>query len=153
MNPLSPSSQAESYRRLLQEALESRNNPNDESYDDEKTLVMMNVLKTIEQLVSSAKDKKDLVAEMEKGIVPLLEATIRNKVVGESSQPKKHGSRRVHAPPGRQHAWLTRAPSLRLAKRWQSSLMRRTRSSTRCPSSSRMSRRQCGPASRRRMPS
>ncbi|GAA5866795.1 hypothetical protein JCM3774_001803 [Rhodotorula dairenensis] len=72
---------AESYRRLLQETLESRNNPNDESYDDEKTLVMMNVLKTIEQLVSSAKEKKDLVAEMEKGIVPLLEVTIRNQVV------------------------------------------------------------------------
>ncbi|TKA51096.1 hypothetical protein B0A53_05882 [Rhodotorula sp. CCFEE 5036] len=75
---------AESYRRLLQESLESRNNPNEngvESYDDEKTLVMMNVLKTIEQLVSSAKDKKELVAEMEKGILPLLEATIRNQVV------------------------------------------------------------------------
>ncbi|KWU42562.1 ARM repeat-containing protein [Rhodotorula sp. JG-1b] len=75
---------AESYRRLLQESLESRNNPNEngvESYDDEKTLVMMNVLKTIEQLVSSAKDKKELVTEMEKGILPLLEATIRNQVV------------------------------------------------------------------------
>ena len=46
---------------------------------------MMNVLKTIEQLVSSAKDKKELVAEMEKGILPLLEATIRNQVVGESA--------------------------------------------------------------------
>lgn len=72
----------------MQESLESRNNPNEngvESYDDEKTLVMMNVLKTIEQLVSSAKDKKELVAEMEKGILPLLEATIRNQVVGESA--------------------------------------------------------------------
>lgn len=70
----------------MQESLESRNNPNEngvESYDDEKTLVMMNVLKTIEQLVSSAKDKKELVTEMEKGILPLLEATIRNQVVGE----------------------------------------------------------------------
>jgi hypothetical protein len=91
------SQQAESYRRLLQESLESRNNPNEngvESYDDEKTLVMMNVLKTIEQLVSSAKDKKELVAEMEKGILPLLEATIRNQVVGESAAACPHRVRR-----------------------------------------------------------
>lgn len=41
----------------------------------------MNVLKTIEQLVSSAREKKELVAEIEKAVVPLIEATIRHSVV------------------------------------------------------------------------
>ena len=45
-------------------------------------MVMMNVLKTIEQLVSSVRDKKELVAEIEKSVAPLLEASIRNSVVG-----------------------------------------------------------------------
>lgn len=45
-------------------------------------MVMMNVLKTIEQLVSSVRDKKDLVAQIETMIVPLLEATIRQNVIG-----------------------------------------------------------------------
>ncbi|GAA5868690.1 hypothetical protein JCM8547_003784 [Rhodosporidiobolus lusitaniae] len=72
----------ESYRRLLQETLEAREkDPSSLEYDDEKTLVCMNVLKTIEQLVSSVREKKDLVAEIEKAVVPLLEATIRNAVV------------------------------------------------------------------------
>jgi hypothetical protein len=76
--------QVESFRRLLQETLESREKSGDayDYGDDEKTLVMMNVLKTIEQLVSSVREKKDLVAEMEKAVVPLLEVTIRNAVVG-----------------------------------------------------------------------
>ncbi|GAA5868463.1 hypothetical protein JCM1840_007004 [Sporobolomyces johnsonii] len=75
---------AESYRRLLQETLEAREkDPNGglDVYDDEKTLVMMNVLKTIEQLVSSVRQKKDLVAQIEAMIAPLMEATIRNSVV------------------------------------------------------------------------
>ncbi|BGP14532.1 hypothetical protein JCM10213_005180 [Rhodosporidiobolus nylandii] len=72
----------ESYRRLLQETLESRDkDTGDVNYDDEKTLVMMNVLKTVEQLVASVREKKDLVAEIEKAVVPLLDATIRNGVV------------------------------------------------------------------------
>ncbi|GJN87375.1 hypothetical protein Rhopal_000324-T1 [Rhodotorula paludigena] len=73
----------ESYRRLLQETLETRDQDAGVGggYDDEKTLVMMNVLKTIEQLVSSVREKKDLVAEIEKAVCPLLEATIRNSVV------------------------------------------------------------------------
>ncbi|CEQ41895.1 SPOSA6832_03660, partial [Sporobolomyces salmonicolor] len=76
---------AESYRRLLQETLEAREkDPNGglDAYDDEKTLVMMNVLKTIEQLVSSVRQKKDLVAQIEAMMAPLMEATIRNSVVG-----------------------------------------------------------------------
>ncbi|GAA5935374.1 hypothetical protein JCM1841_001937 [Sporobolomyces salmonicolor] len=75
---------AESYRRLLQETLEAREkDPNGglDAYDDEKTLVMMNVLKTIEQLVSSVRQKKDLVAQIEAMMAPLMEATIRNSVV------------------------------------------------------------------------
>ncbi|GAA5967114.1 hypothetical protein JCM11641_000445 [Rhodosporidiobolus odoratus] len=71
----------ESYRRLLQETLESRDKENEPGYDDEKTLVMMNVLKTVEQLVASVREKQELVAEIEKAIAPLLEATIRNSVV------------------------------------------------------------------------
>ncbi|GAA5946962.1 hypothetical protein JCM3765_002093 [Sporobolomyces pararoseus] len=75
---------AESYRRLLQETIEARDkDPSGglDVYDDEKTMVMMNVLKTIEQLVSSVRDKKDLVAQIETMIVPLLEATIRQNVI------------------------------------------------------------------------
>lgn len=45
-------------------------------------MVMMNVLKTIEQLVSSVRDKKDLVAQIETMVAPLMEATIRQNVVG-----------------------------------------------------------------------
>ncbi|BGP23398.1 nonsense-mediated mRNA decay protein [Rhodotorula toruloides] len=73
----------ESYRRLLQETLETRDkDPSGiDTYDDEKTMVMMNVLKTIEQLISSAREKKELVAEIEKAVVPLIEATIRHSVV------------------------------------------------------------------------
>ncbi|GAA5884573.1 hypothetical protein JCM6882_005303 [Rhodosporidiobolus microsporus] len=72
-----------SYSRLLQETLESRQkDPNGvDVYDDEKTLVMMNNLKTIEQLVASVREKKEFVAEIEKAVVPLLEATISNGVV------------------------------------------------------------------------
>jgi len=47
-------------------------------------MVMMNVLKTIEQLVSSVRDKKDLVAQIETMVAPLMEATIRQNVVGTS---------------------------------------------------------------------
>ncbi|GAA6019455.1 hypothetical protein JCM10207_001394 [Rhodosporidiobolus poonsookiae] len=71
----------ESYRRLLQETLEAREKDESEFADDEKTLVQMNVLKTIEQLVSSVREKKELVHEIEKSVAPLLEATIRNAVV------------------------------------------------------------------------
>ncbi|GAA5825525.1 hypothetical protein JCM3770_004314, partial [Rhodotorula araucariae] len=72
----------ESYRRLLQETLEAREKEGaDDLFDDEKTMVMMNVLKTIEQLVSSVREKKELVAEIEKSVAPLLEASIRNSVV------------------------------------------------------------------------
>ncbi|GAA5829387.1 hypothetical protein JCM11251_005030 [Rhodosporidiobolus azoricus] len=72
-----------SYSRLLQETLDSRQkDPSGvDVYDDEKTLVMMNNLKTIEQLVASVREKKDFVAEIEKAVVPLLEATISNGVV------------------------------------------------------------------------
>jgi hypothetical protein len=49
-------------------------------------MVMMNVLKTIEQLVSSVREKKDLVAQIETMVVPLLEATIRQNVIGTSSR-------------------------------------------------------------------
>ncbi|GAA6009458.1 hypothetical protein JCM11491_003564 [Sporobolomyces phaffii] len=75
---------AESYRRLLQETIEARDkDPSGglDAYDDEKTMVMMNVLKTIEQLVSSVREKKDLVAQIETMVVPLLEATIRQNVI------------------------------------------------------------------------
>ncbi|GAA5932308.1 uncharacterized protein JCM15063_001186 [Sporobolomyces koalae] len=75
---------AESYRRLLQETIEARDkDPSGglDVYDDEKTMVMMNVLKTIEQLVSSVRDKKDLVAQIEAMVAPLLEATIRQNVI------------------------------------------------------------------------
>lgn len=77
--------QSESYRRLLQETIEARDkDPSGglDAYDDEKTMVMMNVLKTIEQLVSSVRDKKDLVAQIETMVAPLMEATIRQNVVG-----------------------------------------------------------------------
>lgn len=70
----------------MQETIEARDkDPSGglDVYDDEKTMVMMNVLKTIEQLVSSVRDKKDLVAQIETMIVPLLEATIRQNVIGE----------------------------------------------------------------------
>lgn len=84
-----PSPQVESYRRLIQETLESREKSGDafDYGEDEKTLVMMNVLKTIEQLISSVREKKELVAEMEKAVVPLLEVTIRNSVVGAPFRP------------------------------------------------------------------
>jgi len=80
--------QSESYRRLLQETIEARDkDPSGglDAYDDEKTMVMMNVLKTIEQLVSSVRDKKDLVAQIETMVAPLMEATIRQNVVGTCS--------------------------------------------------------------------
>lgn len=54
-------------------------------YEDERTMSMMNVLKTVEQLVSSVREKKELVAEIEKAVAPLLEATIRHSFVGASS--------------------------------------------------------------------
>ncbi|GAA6037955.1 hypothetical protein JCM8097_009507 [Rhodosporidiobolus ruineniae] len=72
-----------SYQRLLAETLETRQkDPSGlDVYDDEKTLVMMNTLKTIEQLVASSRERPELVVEMEKAVVPLLDATIRNAVI------------------------------------------------------------------------
>ncbi|GAA5899248.1 hypothetical protein JCM8208_001596 [Rhodotorula glutinis] len=73
----------ESFGRQLQEHLEAREKDpsGGEMYEDERTMSMMNVLKTVEQLVSSVREKKELVAEIEKAVAPLLEATIRNSIV------------------------------------------------------------------------
>jgi hypothetical protein len=51
-------------------------------YDDEKTLVQMNILKTIDQLVTSL-EGTELLPKIEGIIGPALEMTIRNNLVGE----------------------------------------------------------------------
>jgi len=73
-----------SYQRLLQETLEAREkeeNGGEPDYDDEKTLVKMNLLKTLDQLVSGVQERPDLLAELEAVIAPILEATLRHNVI------------------------------------------------------------------------
>ncbi|KAK4050929.1 Nonsense-mediated mRNA decay protein 5 [Microbotryomycetes sp. JL221] len=77
----------ESFNRLVQESLEQRqktlNQPNEEeeiNFDDEKMLVQMNLLKTIEQLICSL-EGTELLDKVELSIVPALEIVIRNQMV------------------------------------------------------------------------
>lgn len=69
----------------MRESLEARqrdaNNPNAD-YDDEKMLVQMNILKTIDQLTSSL-DGTDLIDKVESIIAPALQVTLANNLVGE----------------------------------------------------------------------
>jgi len=76
-------SQTDSFSRLIRESLEARERTGDNlDYDDEKMLVQMNILKTIDQLTSSL-DGTELIAKVEAIIAPALEVTLRNNLVGE----------------------------------------------------------------------
>lgn len=75
--------QTDSFSRLVRESLEARERTGDNlDYDDEKMLVQMNILKTIDQLTSSL-DGTELIAKVEAIIAPALEVTLRNDLVGE----------------------------------------------------------------------
>lgn len=79
--------QIESYRRLVQESLEAREKEEEVgyegAYDEEKTLVCMNILKTIDQLVSSLESAPASLDKVEAIIAPALEFTVRSNLVGK----------------------------------------------------------------------
>lgn len=76
--------QTDSFSRLIRESIEARDRTGDNlDYDDEKMLVQMNILKTIDQLTSSL-DGTELITKVEAIIAPALEVTLRNNLVGES---------------------------------------------------------------------
>ena len=69
----------------MKESLEARERDPEKSaldFDDEKMLVQMNILKTIEQLTSSL-EGTDLLDKVEATIAPALEVVIRNNMVGK----------------------------------------------------------------------
>ncbi|KAM0788606.1 hypothetical protein ACM66B_001727 [Microbotryomycetes sp. NB124-2] len=73
----------ESFSRLVRESLEARERDPDYdslNFDDEKMLVQMNILKTVEQLTSSL-EGTDLLDKVEATIVPALEVVVRNHMV------------------------------------------------------------------------
>lgn len=82
----------ETYVRLVQETIEARAKEEQSAFDDlggeEKTLVCMNLLKTIDQLVSSLEKAPVSLAEVELIVAPALELTIRANLVGESFVPR-----------------------------------------------------------------
>lgn len=82
---LIPPWQIDSYVRLIRETIESRERNTDDSndFDDEKILVQMNVLKTVDQLVSSLDDSPDLLDKVEAVITPALAITLQNNLVGQ----------------------------------------------------------------------
>lgn len=53
------------------------------SFDEEKTLVCMNILKTVDQLVSSLETAPLSLDKVEAIVAPALEFTVRNNLVGE----------------------------------------------------------------------
>ncbi|KDE03158.1 hypothetical protein MVLG_06352 [Microbotryum lychnidis-dioicae p1A1 Lamole] len=73
-----------SYTRLIHESIEARarSNPDDESllYGDEKTLVQMNLLKTIEQLTVSL-EGTPMLDQIEAIVAPALQITIENECI------------------------------------------------------------------------
>lgn len=76
------------YIRLVQEMLETRAKEAeaetlyDELGSEEKTLVCMNLLKTIDQLVTSLDKSPTSLARVEGLVLPGLELTIRHNLVG-----------------------------------------------------------------------
>lgn len=120
----------------MQESLEAREKEEDVgyegAYDEEKTLVCMNILKTIDQLVSSLESAPASLDKVEAIIAPALEFTVRSNLVGESALFGKTGI--AEADDG--------VP--------QSSTTKSLRSSIHCRSSKRRSRPSCGLSSRRR---
>lgn len=81
-----PHAQTDSFSRLVRESLEARErNQESHDYDDEKMMVQMNILKTIEQLISSL-DGTDLLVQVENIVAPALEVTLRNNLVGECAR-------------------------------------------------------------------
>lgn len=77
------------YARLIRETLEARTREAeagtlyDELGGEEKTLVCMNILKTIDQLVGSLEKSPASLAKVEAIVLPGLEATIRHNLLGE----------------------------------------------------------------------
>lgn len=59
----------------------------DGGFDDEKTLVCMNILRTIEQLVSSLAKSPESLAKVEALVAPALDFTVRNSLVGVFAPP------------------------------------------------------------------
>ncbi|KAK4703327.1 hypothetical protein P7C70_g2895, partial [Phenoliferia sp. Uapishka_3] len=75
-----------SYSRLVRESHEIREKQEqmdsyDGGFDDEKTLVCMNLLKTIEQLVSSLAKNPESLARVEELVTPALLFTVQNNLV------------------------------------------------------------------------
>lgn len=76
------------YVRLIHETLEARERErgNPSQYEDvgaeEKTLVCMNILKTVDQLIGSLEKAPESLARIEEIIVPGLALTIRHNFVG-----------------------------------------------------------------------
>lgn len=76
------------YVRLIRETLESRTREAeagtlyDELGGEEKTLVCMNILKTIDQLVGSLEKSPVSLAKVEETVLPGLELTIRHNLLG-----------------------------------------------------------------------
>lgn len=70
---------------MIRETLEGRERHTEDSddFDDEKILVQINVLKTVDQLVASLEGSADLLDKVEIVIAPALEITLRNNIVGK----------------------------------------------------------------------
>jgi hypothetical protein len=87
--------QRDSYLRLLHEVVDARakNDPSDllatgdfsDALDDsdEKTLVAMNVLQTLETLLRSISTAPPIVAQLETILMPVLSLTIQHEFIGE----------------------------------------------------------------------
>ncbi|KAM0754334.1 ARM repeat-containing protein [Meredithblackwellia eburnea MCA 4105] len=75
-----------SYSRVIRESLDAREKADQEdeyegTFDDEKTLVCMNILKTVESLVSSLAKNPVSLARVEELIAPALLYTVQNNLV------------------------------------------------------------------------
>lgn len=55
----------------------------DNSYEDEKTMVCMSILKTLDGLISSLDGSPVALDSVESIVAPVLEFTVRNNLVGE----------------------------------------------------------------------
>lgn len=94
-------SQRDSYLRLLHEVVDARskNDPSDllatgnfsDALDDsdEKTLVAMNILQTLETLLRSISTAPPIVAQVETVLMPVLSLTIQHEFIGELIQEIK----------------------------------------------------------------
>lgn len=94
--------QRDSYLRLLHEIIDTRakNDPTDllangnltDALDDtdEKTLVAMNILQTLETLLRAISTAPPIVAQLETILIPVLSLTVQHEFIGAWRIPDEH---------------------------------------------------------------